>query len=851
VATPTWTPSTFYATGSLVQPATTQPAVPTSIPNPSFESGNVEWTLDAGLSIVNGVEHFGPGTWSLQANTGFAGERWAEMQDFIPCVPGENITAKCQIQQGASSFGNTGGAVGLRFYDALNALIQDFRGNEVIDGSGGAWHQSSVTAGAPANTASVRIYIYMKRVNQNLPFWADAVEWNKISQAQSGLIFRAVQPTVGLSGSVEPVWPLVNGAQVIDNEVIWEATLATRVTWEAHAILVSGATEPVFPAQEGGTIGDNAIAWRAVSRRITDPNCPNSKIVVIAASKVFAADDDIVAYSATVNPLDWSTADDAGYLPTNLQQYGANPVSGIGLYRGNLVPMNTQGSQVWQIDEDPAQMALLDAFPVGTAYHTSISPAFNDLFFAASLGVRTTGIAGASTNLQSGDAGMPIDPLVQEALRDAVVEGNEVNSLYYPAAGQYWLMFSPPAVPTGPITLSGELSDGIQNNAYSSGPLTVGNGFAPYRWSATNLPTGLTINEFTGIVSGTPTVIGTFGSVMVTVVDRFGRMATRPQSIDIAFSANLILARTNAISVRSGLTSAYTEIQSLVTSGGAVLDVAMTNGAEYIALCLTNAPFFGLFKRNSLGAYLDDSVNVSPLPAASVQAVAFTQDGAYMAIRLGSTEMRLYKFDGTTFTQVSSVTSSNIAGHMSWDPTGTYIATGGAGNLGRIWTRTGDTLALTQGINLAGSSGGGTAWRGSRVVFSGTLRHAVYQMIGGTATLLDDINPPAAGNADIVWSPDGQFLFVSNVTAPFLTAFSWNGVTLTQLANPPQPAFSPTTVPTISMTSDGRFLAVTSSNAAAGTVVYSVSGGTLTQVLVIPFGVSNSNAFATSTDYMP
>jgi len=161
-------------------------------------------------------------------------------------------------------------------------------------------------------------------------------------------------------------------------------------------------------------------------------------VVVIAASKVFCADGDIVRYSATVNPLDWSSANDAGYLPTGLQNYGANPAAALGLYRSSVIAFNSEGFQLWQVDEDPAHMELLDALPLGSTHHHAIAPAANDLFFLTSQGVRSLAQSAASTSYQAGDVGMPIDPLIHEALATS----NAPIGLYYPATGQYWLLFN-------------------------------------------------------------------------------------------------------------------------------------------------------------------------------------------------------------------------------------------------------------------------------------------------------------------------------------------------------------------------------------------------------------------------
>ena len=107
-------------------------------------------------------------------------------------------------------------------------------------------------------------------------------------------------------------------------------------------------------------------AWQAVTRQITDTNDPNTIPTCIGASHVFKGDIDITSYSAAVDPTDWTSSNNAGYLPTGLNNYGDNPVTVLALYRSNLMVFNAGGYQMWQIDPDPANMALLDAQPIGS-----------------------------------------------------------------------------------------------------------------------------------------------------------------------------------------------------------------------------------------------------------------------------------------------------------------------------------------------------------------------------------------------------------------------------------------------------------------------------------------------------
>ncbi|MFX1725005.1 hypothetical protein [Stenotrophomonas sp. AS1] len=495
MAVPVWNPGTLYQPGDIVQPITAPTATAAQVENGDFAAGNVNWDFTGGAEFVTTGGYSGNGSCVRMPGSVPEGLALNKTKLVVPST-GSTFEATAMIQQGASIAGATRGWVEVRWYDSSDLLILSERGNVVSDGSGGAWHQSKLTATRPAGAAYARAGIALFSVadHTHAIFGDNLSVSGTFAGLPDGLVYKAVQPESGFSASDEPAWPPILGQQVIDNDVIWEAVASTRVTWEASPLYVSGSIEPDWPTDIGGFVRDGTIDWKAVSRRVEDPNCPNSKIVVIAASKVFAGDDDIVRYSATVNPLDWTTPDDAGYLPTGLQNYGANPVAAMGLYRSNLVVFNSEAFQLWQVDEDPASMALIDALPLGSTQHRSIAPVANDLFFASSQGIRSIGIAASSTNYQAGDVGMPIDPLVEPIMRLMKGAGEQALGLYYPSAGQYWLCF--PGYPPAPLKIVGDVPGGLVGQ-FGTGKYTVVGGIKPYSVVAVSSgtpPPGLTIN---------------------------------------------------------------------------------------------------------------------------------------------------------------------------------------------------------------------------------------------------------------------------------------------------------------------------------------------------------------------
>lgn len=539
MATPIWSPGTPYPTGSLVQPLTPIAPVPTALTNPGFDTGNTTgWTFSGAGSTAVTTLNSQAGTYNLALDNGEVIGQNAE----FPATPGLTINASIYVR--LSSGGTSAGRVRLWWFDAAHVQIGSPVDGALIQkpaSSSERWVLSSLSAVAPALTAYVRVGFWSNSGVGSGDTRVDSLSWDYTSATSpSGLIFEATQVGLGISAGTEPVWPSSPGIPVNDGSVVWEGIIANRVIWEASPIMVSGATEPTWPEVVGESVTDGTVSWETVSLRVEDENCPNSKVVTIASSKVYAADEDLVRYCATVNPLDWTAADDAGYLATGLNQYGSNRTAVLNTYRSNVVPFSASTFQNWQVDPDPANITLLDSMEgIGSTYQQAAHPVANELFYLSPLGVRTVGIAAGTANLSAGDAGAPIDPLVEGALRTV---GVRPLAAYYPNQGQYWLMMRPPLpVVVGP-SITGDAPNTESGMAYVGFAYTVTPGDAPIAnvyISAGTFPPGLTFSSAGVIGTDAATTLGSY-TFTVTAVDENGLTASVEDTIKVGVAIGLL-----------------------------------------------------------------------------------------------------------------------------------------------------------------------------------------------------------------------------------------------------------------------------------------------------------------------
>ena len=340
----TWVAGTTYPSGSVVIPTVSSSSSTfiNAIPNGDFSGGSglggwvfadpggvAAWNYTTGsspISIGIGADVGGasigiPGGTSM----GAAGAS-ATMLTSGAVTPGQTV-----IATGYCNPNNNGADltiwIQLNWYNSSNVLIGQ-TGNEVNEQEGMSTVLLSVKGVAPASAAGVRVAVYAGAgTTVRNEGYVGGLFWNLASpSAITNFLYEAVQPAAGISGGTQPAWPTMLGNEVIDGSVTWQAIGTSIITYEAIPLMQSGANAPTFPTTIGAIVLDTStfpdingyiinttMAWQAINREVSDPNNPNTPAVTIGASHVFAGNNDIVDYSAAVNPIDWTSTNNAGY----------------------------------------------------------------------------------------------------------------------------------------------------------------------------------------------------------------------------------------------------------------------------------------------------------------------------------------------------------------------------------------------------------------------------------------------------------------------------------------------------------------------------------------------------------
>jgi uncharacterized protein (TIGR03437 family) len=139
------------------------------------------------------------------------------------------------------------------------------------------------------------------------------------------------------------------------------------------------------------------------------------------------------------------------------------------------------------------------------------------------------------------------------------------------------------------------------NTAYTPVTVTAGGGLAPYTWTATGLPSGMSINIATGVISGTPTTAaGTPYSVVVTVEDSTGKTASMTYTLAVAAPLTI----SGPASLPAGTIGiAYTATTVTASGGSGVYTFSATGLPSGLTISSTTGAISGTPAANTAGPY--------------------------------------------------------------------------------------------------------------------------------------------------------------------------------------------------------------------------------------------------------
>lgn len=428
-----WQPGTTYVPGAIVRPTGAIAPVASLPANSNFADGDTGYTKETGWAIHTTGGYSGGGCAQLTATDPVGIGKTLINDDQKPVAPGTTINASCMVLQGDDDSGHGGAAVALGFYDSGGSRVGGQIVGSMISSSTGGWRRSTVSGVCPEGAVFVTEE-FAGFNEQGHPVTVSDFSWDyTYAGPPAGLVYKAVQSDPGKSAGTEPTWPPILGETVVDNEVTWEAIVGTQLVWKAVPISKSGDTEPDWSKNVGDQILDGTVHWTVTTPAVQDTRCPNSVQVAIAQGKVFAGNKDITSYSATYNPLDWTLAQDAGFIPHGIQSVQEVDCTCLSIYRGNLAIFTASSLQLWKADPDPAAIVVLDQVEsVGTNYPRGAIPVAQDVYFITGQGIRSISVSAAQQAMGAGDIGNPVDPVVTSVL------GADVTPLaaFFPNLGQ-------------------------------------------------------------------------------------------------------------------------------------------------------------------------------------------------------------------------------------------------------------------------------------------------------------------------------------------------------------------------------------------------------------------------------
>ncbi|MGA9626458.1 MAG: putative Ig domain-containing protein [Bryobacteraceae bacterium] len=325
----------------------------------------------------------------------------------------------------------------------------------------------------------------------------------------------------------------------------------------------------VYDSQQGSATGSFTIRIAAGAFTITTSSLPAGTVGTAYTATTLAA-------TGGTPPYTWS----ASGLPSGLSISSAGVISGTPTASGTF-SVTVQAT-------DSAQVTATKAYSVTVAAATApLSITTQAPLAGGEVGVAYTqafAATGGTPPYTWSASGLPSGLSISSA---GVISGTPAASGSFPVTVQATDSAKATATKSFTITVTAltittaTLPNGTVGTSYTATTLAATGGTPPYTWSASGLPSGLSISS-AGVISGIPAVAGSF-SVTLKVTD--SAQATATQTFTITVAAALTI--TTAALPNATVGTPYS--QTLTASGSGTFAWSVSTGALPAGITLSSA----------------------------------------------------------------------------------------------------------------------------------------------------------------------------------------------------------------------------------------------------------------------